>query len=246
MTTSSNVQQVMTSDPSIPVVSDPSIRAVKTNSKLIHILLIIFVLFAVIAIAFSVFLLMKQGRENEEAAARLKSAAEEVKRINAQNYRSEAALVNDDDTEGADDHFMFFSLFSTPPGADVYRDGLFLGSTPIEQKKVLKSDEASEFVVVLDGYTIERRTIPMNENFSDAVTLEKKIPLGVAGAGVKRQEEAPAPENGDAVVANRAVLINTAETEEPADNKPKKPSKGSKKDSPQKQPVVDSGIVLPD
>lgn len=247
MTTSSNVQQVMTSDPSIPAVSDPSIRAVKTNSKLIHILLMIFVLFAVIAIAFSVFLLMKQGRDNEEAAARMKNAAEEVKRINAQNYRSEEALVNDADTEGTDDHFMFFSLFSTPPGADVYRDGLFLGSTPIEQKKILKADEASEFVVVLDGYMIERRTIPMNENFSDAVTLEKKMPLGMAGAVVKRQEEEPAPgNNGDAVVANRAVLINTAEPEKPADSKPKKASKGSKKDTSKKQPVVDTGIVLPD
>lgn len=252
MTTSSNVQPVMTSDPSIPSVSDPSIRAVKSSSKSIHILLIFFVLVAVVAIGVSVFLIMTQMKQNEDNAIRLKAAAEETKRINAQSYRSEEMLVADDGvTESADDNFMFLSLFTTPPGADVYKDGLFLGNTPIDQKKILKSDTTADLVVVLDGYLIERRSISMSENFSDAVTLEKKL-IPIAGAPVRRQEENVPEENGDAVVANRAVLINTAEPEAAdAADANKKGGKGGKggKTGPKKPtpaPTVDSGIVLPD
>ena len=249
MTTSSNVQPVMTSDPSIPSVSDPSIRVEKSSSKSIHMLLIFFVLVAVVAIGVSVFLIMTQMKQNEENAARLKNAAEETKRINAQSYRSEEMLAADDGvTESADDNFMFLSLFTTPPGADVYKDGLFLGNTPIDQKRILKSDVMSDLVVVMDGYQIERRSISMSENFSDALTLEKKV-IPIAGAPVKRPEEPAPAENGDAVVANRAVLINTAEPEadKPADTGKKggKTGKsGTKKPTP--APAADTGIVLPD
>ncbi|MBR4984969.1 MAG: PEGA domain-containing protein [Proteobacteria bacterium] len=242
MTTNSNVQPVMTSDPSIPAVSDPSIRAVKTNSKLIHVLLIFLVLVAVVAIGVSVFLLMNQVRQNEDNAARQKEAAAALKRINAQSYRSEDALVDDSESENTDDHFMFFSIYSTPTGADVYRNGVYIGITPIEQKRMLKSDDMADLLVVLDGYTIERRSFPMSENFSDAVTLEKKVTA--VGAPVRRQDDAD--QAGDGVVANRAVVIGSADHDGAA--KGSKGGKGGKsgKGGTKKTAVVDTGIVLPD
>lgn len=229
---SPSVQAIHSSDPSIPVTSDPSIRVVKKTSRWLQFALIFLVFFALAALVLTIVLFIRETNANKQDAASQEAQAREIKRINAnplQSDRDPAAEIAEDDDA------IFFSLFSTPAGADVYRGDTYFGTTPINQKKIQKTDESSDFVIVLDGYELMRRNISLKDSFSDSVTLEKIVVQAAAPVHAPKQEE-------DAVTQNKAVIV-TAPDPSPAKKSGKKKKGSAGKDA---AVPVDMGIALPD
>ncbi len=230
--TSPSVQAIISSDPNIPTTSEPSIKAVKKSSKWLQIMMSILVLFALAALLLTIILFIKETESIKHDAELQEALALEIRRVNAIQMQSDdetTAEIIDDDAK------IFLSLFSTPAGADVYKDGLFLGTTPIDQRKINKSDSNAEFVFVMEGYEIERKTISLSENSSAAITLEKII--------TQQPTVAHAQQNDDAVTQNKGVILTatTAETPKKSTKKGK-----SKKPTTNNPAPVAMDIEIPD
>lgn len=228
MTTSSHPSLQM-SDPSMAVTSVPSLRTMRRRSRILQVILIVLAIAAVGALVYTGMLFKEKKREAKEAAVREQEAAWTPKRLNVQ-----AVSMNESDSgSGTDESVMHFSLFTTPAGADVYRDGVFMGTTPIEQVAFPKENKSSDIVIVHPGYEIARKTVSMSENFSVAVQLkEQAVQPSRAAKTTKPAEEG--------VTANRGIMITTQDGE-PAI---KKDRKSGKKNEP--APAAASDIVLPD
>ncbi len=247
----------------IPVVSNPSIKAMESSirtlpkpSKASQFVLLAIVVIALAALVLSFFLFVDKTEKNKEEVARQEALAWEIKHINAQSFRS---LDRDLTKSVQDESFIFFNFYTTPPGANVYQNGNYLGTTPIEQKKLPKSAENEEvhLVIVLDGHRIERRTIQLADNYSDTIELEKMVAIpnaktvdgmivtedgGLEEAGVFANKAIVMPEDDDAPDDIPNNKNNAASpVKKPA---PEKPSSAARK--PPKPASDDDDIVLPD
>ncbi len=242
----SNPAIAAVSSPALAAVSNPALAAVVSNPALaviaeqnaiesrkashwVHLMLVGLVLVALVALGYSVFLFLSKTEANRIKAEEIQRHADETMWVNAKAFR----LDDVQNEETNDDNLMFFSLFSDPPGADVYQNGSYIGMTPIEQRKMLKESDSADILLVLDGYEIARRTVPMSENFSDVVELKKVVIQQPTMAAM------PKDEGGESlgVVENKAVIINTA--------KNKKTTKTNKKGKDAAAPAV-MDIALPD
>ena len=230
------------SNPAVAVVSNPALAAIveqnaiesRKASHWVHLMLVGLVLVALVALGYSVFLFLSRTEANRVKAEETQRHANEVKWVNAQTFR----LDDVENEETNDDNLMFFSLFSDPPGADVYQNGFYIGMTPIEQRKMPKESDSADILLVMDGYEIARRIVPMSENFSDVVELKKVVIQQPTMAAAPKNEA----EESLGVVENKAVIINTARV--PGKNN-KKTSKNNKKSKDTAAaPVMD--IALPD
>ncbi|GEM_PF-3493495 len=221
-----SIPSLQLSDPSLQAASEPSLKAMRSNSKILQITLIFLTICAVGALVWTGYLFNQKRHEVKAAAAKQEETAWMMKTINVQPVSINTYAMQQNDEES----FMHFSLFTTPSGADVYRDGVFLGTTPIEQYKFPKENKSSNIVIVHDGYEIARKTVSMAENFSVAVQLREVV--------VQQAKVAKAPEVKEGVTANKAIMITTQESK-PA----KKGKKGGKKAAPE---TTVSDIVLPD
>ena len=164
--------------------------------------------------------LKKTNRSMQEAVAQQEKLAAETKHITAQPLRALNEVVEETNTQ------ILFSIDSTPDGADVYKDGLFIGKTPIDQYKIARNTEEDAHIVVsLDGYQIYRNDISLADNFFDSVSLEQIV--------VKRRGSAAAAADTQKDENPSGVIIN-----KPAN---KKNNHGTVIKAP-----TDSGIVLPD
>ena len=225
MSTSSHPSMQM-SDPSVPVTSVPSLRTMRRKSRILQVTLILFAVLAVVALVFTGVLFKEKKREAKESAVREQEAAWTPKRLNVQ-----AVSMNEFDREaGKDETLMHFSLFTTPAGAEVYRDGVFMGNTPIEEMTFPKENKSSNIVIVHPGYEITRKTVSMSENFSVAVQLREQT---------VQQAKTKAPKAEEGVTANQAIMITTQENDSS-----KKGKKNGKKAESEQAPAND--IVLPD
>ncbi|MBO4350294.1 MAG: PEGA domain-containing protein [Proteobacteria bacterium] len=220
-----SVPSLQLSDPSLQISSDPSLKAMRSNSKILQVALIFLTICAVGALIWTGYLFNQKRQEVKTAAAKEEEAAWMIKPINVQPVSINMYAMQQSDEEP----YMHFSLFTTPPGADVYRDGVFLGTTPIEQYKFPKENKSSNIIIVRDGYEIARKTVSMAENFSVAVQLRE----------VAVQAKTKAPEVKEGVTVNQAIMITTQESKT---NKKGKKGGGKKAES---APEV-SDIVLPD
>lgn len=162
------------SDPAILNTSDPSINAMPRTSKMGQIGIIILVAFGLVCLALTFYLFIKKTSENKTEAAMMEAQAKEIKHINAQTIRDEEAEAKDKDDTDIEDGFVSFSMFTNPQGAEVYENSKFIGTTPIDMKKMPKNDDPSQFIIFLDGYEIVRKEIRLSENFSDNTDLVKK------------------------------------------------------------------------
>ena len=192
-----------------------------------QIVVIVIVVVALVALALSLFLLVDQTEKAKAEVARQEAVAREVKHINAQSVRSLDIDVVD---PFQDDNYISFNFYTTPPGAMVYQNGMYLGTTPIEQKKLPKSVDGEDvrLVIVLDGHRIERRVVQLSDNFSDAITLQKLTVASAAG-GAKQEDGA------DTVYTNRAVVMPLADDVPVMANKPviaNKPATANKNAKP--------------
>ena len=221
-----SIPSLQLSDPSLQVPSDPSLKAMRNNSKVLQIALIILTVCAVGALVWTGTLFHQKRQEVKAAAAKEEEMAWMIKPLNVQPVSINTYAMQQSDEEP----YMHFSLFTTPPGADVYRDGVFLGPTPIEQYKFPQENKSSNIIIVRDGYEIARKTVSMAENFSVAVQL-KEI--------VVQAKAAKAPEVKEGVTVNQAIMITNQES-----TTSKKGKKGGGKKAA--APSNDSDIVLPD
>ena len=212
------------SDPSMRVVSDPSIRGMKKNTRILQISLVILVIVALVALGVTVLLFIKETEKVKSDALKAEEGAMMPRRINVQAISANDSVPVPEEDEA----FVHFSLFSTPPGAEVYQDGLFLGTTPIDQRLLPKEDKSSNIVVVMEGHEIVRKTVRMNENFSDAVQLRE-----VASAQPKQGRPQKA---GDGVTANQAIIVTT-QTSDKSSRRKRKGGQGN---------PGSGDIVLPD
>ena len=179
---------MMTSNPSMQ-----SIQALNTNtgSNILKIICVILVFFAIGAILLSVGLYKSQKNEMLKAKELAEQTAAETRYITAQPYIPEDTGTIANEAIPKEDDFISFSLFTTPPGADVYANSVFIGTTPIEQHHIKKSNDLLKLIVVHEGYTIVRKSIPCSDNFSDAITL-----TGITAAvPLAKQEEVPQNED---------------------------------------------------
>jgi len=129
----------------------------------------------------------------------------EIRRVNAQPIKALDEFVADEDA-ASDEGVIYFSLFSTPSGAEVYRDGIYVGTTPIEQMKLKRVDEASKFIVALEGYELGRRTFRLDETFSERVVLEERVVVAARVAAPVVASDSSKPSSS--VTSNNAVVIS--------------------------------------
>ena len=137
-------------------------------SKMMKGLTIALVVFALLALGLTAYLYKEKTEALKADAARQEADAAVVRHVTAQSLRTDeiAEPVVEDNT-------ILLSLFSEPAGASVfYADGRFLGTTPIEQKKVTRSGEET-FIISLEGYEVERKTVLLAANIQDRTTLVK-------------------------------------------------------------------------
>lgn len=208
------------SEPSISSVTGSAVSGIRRRTRLLPIflggLLVVTLTFLVLGVTH----LKKTNRSMQEAVAQQEKLAAETKHITAQPLRALNEVVEDTNTQ------ILFSIDSTPDGADVYKDGLFIGKTPIDQYKIARNTEEDAHIVVsLDGYQIYRNDISLADNFFDSVSLEQIV--------VKRRGSAAAAADTQKDENPSGVIIN-----KPAN---KKNNHGTVIKAP-----TDSGIVLPD
>ena len=208
------------SEPSISSVTGSAVSGIRRHTRLLPIflggLLVVTLTFLVLGVTH----LKKTNRSMQEAVAQQEKLAAETKHITAQPLRALNEVVEDTNTQ------ILFSIDSTPDGADVYKDGLFIGKTPIDQYKIARNTEEDAHIVVsLDGYQIYRNDISLADNFFDSVSLEQIV--------VKRRGSAAAAADTQKDENPSGVIIN-----KPAN---KKNNHGTVIKAP-----TDSGIVLPD
>ena len=212
---------------SVPTTSTPSmqaLRAVNSSTKMANIFLALLVFSGLGALVLSFVKLYDTKEKDMEKVLAEEKEAQVPKRINAQvvhgnDYIFRAQNNND---EGKDEEKIDFSLFTIPSGADVYRDGIYIGTTPIDQKKLVRSDNESAFAVLLEGYEVERINIQLDESYSNALTLTKS-----AVVVAPLPSAAPKPV-ADGVVANKAVVItDTAGAQKQHKGKGKKEKESS-------------------
>ena len=249
-------QKVIVSSPSIHTL-EPSIRFIQKTSRTQQLILISLVVVALIVLALCIFLFIDKTDKNKAEVSKQEAMAKEVKHINAQSVHSLDAEIVD---PLEDDAYISFNLYTTPSGAAVYQNGIFLGTTPIEQKKLPKSEDDTQIrlVIALEGYRTERQTIHLSDDYSDAVELEKIV---VAAAKTGDPNAAALDMDiqniaADDIFVNKPVVIVdddddvTVAPDKPAvTTKPSKPGNtGSVKKEPKpKQPDISGDdIVLPD
>ncbi|MCL2325604.1 MAG: PEGA domain-containing protein [Proteobacteria bacterium] len=204
--TSSSVKSLQTSDPSIRVwSSEPSISTVRRRSRALPVVVIVVVVLTLGMVGLGVVHVVNTAKSQKASVAEEEAKAREIRRVNAQPIKTLDEFVVAGDTV-ADEGVIYFSLFSTPSGAEVYRDGIYVGTTPIEQMKLKRVDEASKFVVALEGYELGRRTIRLDETFSERVVLEERV-VAVA-APVAASATADSPRSSSSVTSNNAVVVN--------------------------------------
>ena len=222
-------QQIPTSQASDPamvmITSNPSIKVVNGNrSIMMKIVCIIFMLAAVAALFVSMSLYKNKKVEVVKAKESAEAAAAEVKHLVPQSYTPDEEDTDNQPAAAQENKFISLSLFTTPAGADVYANSMFIGVTPLEQLQMPKSDENLDLLVFMEGYELVRKSIPLSENYSDALTLTEKVFLNVkvdnAGTGL-----------GDGVSENKGFDVTT---------------KDNHVDSHSNIGTIDTGIVLPD
>ncbi len=226
------------------VVDQAAIEKKKSSAKLMNAFVVVAVLTGLAALAFSFFTLLDNQRKTIANIEYREAQAREIKHINASAIRAQEEQAETETEKAAkdDEQNIYFSLFTTPSGAEVYKDGLFLGLTPIEQKKFAKSSDTSAFVIVLDGYETQRKTLQLNEAFSEAIQLTKVVIAAPAAAG--SGPLAPEPVVlGDGIIANKAVVIS--DTPAPKSQKTSK-SKTKAGGSKAAAPAPADDFVLPD
>ena len=208
------------SDPSISSVTGSSISSIRKRTRFLPIFLVALLLLTMLFLAFGLIHLTRSNQARLDAVAKQEQAAAEIKHITAQPLRVIHEAVEETNTH------ILFSLYSNPEGADVYKDGLFIGKTPLDQYKIPRNSRADAHIVVaMDGYQVYRNDISLGENFFETVSLEQIV---------IRQRETKQAESPENTITQRGVIINTPK---------RKNSKGS-------GTVItaspDSGIALPD
>ena len=246
-------QQISTSQSSDPALvmmtSNPSLVAVNAigtgrgNKRILKIISVILAIFAVAALLLSIGIYKSQKNEMLKAKELAEKAATEIKHITPQSYTPETVAQKETEERTKDDNLVFFSLFTTPPGAEVYANNIFIGTTPIEQRRMKKSDESLKILISLQGYQIVRKTIPLSDNFSDAMTLNEIV---VANAATKTDSASNAPVMTEEISENKGFDV-TQHINNGSKTKGKGKTKGdNNKDNTTDVTDVVDGIVLPD
>ena len=220
-------QSLRTSDPAIIHFSEPSIRTLQRSANIMKFIFVILAFFSVGALLLGAGLYRMQKTKYLNEKEQAEAQAAELKHIIPQSLTLDEELeVN---TIKPETKTVFFSLFTTPPGADVYVDSRFVGTTPIERVQMDKSSDTHKLIISLEGYNIDRKNITFSDDYSELITLSEKV-IAQAKTADGTQETAIS----DTVFENKGVIIN-------------QPAKKSKKDHKDSAAApVDTGIVLPD
>ncbi len=160
---------------------------VNNPSKMMTGITIALALFGAAALALAVYLYKDKTEKTIADPEQQEAIAKEVRHINAQLVRT-----NEPEEEIAEapveDKTILVNMFSVPTGADVfYSDGTYFGTTPIELKKIPKKAADETFIVSLDGYFVQKKTLNLNKNIQDTTELEKVPEVVVAPKPVEKK-----------------------------------------------------------
>lgn len=169
---------------------------------MMNIVVIILVCVGVLGLAITCYLSIAKINQNKIDAENEKTKAFEVQRLTA------TRVILDEELEGTsndeeEEKTILLSLYSKPSGAAIFFNGIYIGDTPIDERKMLKSADNLEIVASLDGYETARRTVSLSEDTSEILTLNEVIIERV----YVQKEQKSAPQDG--VVANNAVVIDS-------------------------------------
>ena len=175
-------------------------RRRKRNNRMMNVVIVLLVFVGLLGLSLTVSLCIKELQNNKIEAEQEKQQA-----FALQNLPVTRAIVDNEHLnleQNQDNHMTILTLLSKPEGADVYFDGFYVGTTPINGKKLMKSNEEVQVVMIKDQYEIARHTITLTED-----TDSHHVDL------VKIEQIAPTPSSKpvvqEGVVANKAVVINT-------------------------------------
>ena len=176
--------------------------------------------------AFAVLFASNQINDNRNAVQSAEQAARAKQIVVAQAMRS--AVIEDEDPV-VEEKRVYFNISSSPPGADVYVDGLFVGQTGDSlEKRFKQSNATSQVIVALDGYYVEKLSFSHAKDFSELVTLNE---IPVVQAVVKEKVD-----KGE-VTTNNAIVVGVPSA---------RPTKAKKADAKQAAAVPADDIILPD
>lgn len=173
-----------------------------------------------VVLAVGVVYILNEAKAQKVVKAQKEQDAKAVKFVNAQLTRQ---LEDFGAGIEAEETTILMNLFTTPEGADVYEEGVFIGKTPIEDKKYDKSLENHDLVIVLDGYEIERRQLDLEVNFSETIELSPEV-VDVPKVHVSAPVAAEKPQEGG-IVANQARVVGASSDGGEAKKKTKKKDK---------------------
>ena len=156
-------------------ISEPSISSVtgsgfRKRTRFLPIALVILLIFSMTILVLGLIHLRSTNKQKIAEVELQEKLAAETKHITAQPLRAINEVVEDVNTQ------ILFSIYTTPDGADVYKDGLFIGKTPIDQMKFTRNaEEDAHIVVSLDGYQLYRNDISLADNFFENVSLDQIV-----------------------------------------------------------------------
>lgn len=66
------------------------------------------------------------------------------------------------------------TIETTPEGAEVFRDGVSIGTTPIDER--FPTGDVETWQIFMDGYEVEEITVPLDADFHSEVVLKEQPP----------------------------------------------------------------------
>lgn len=228
------------SDPSLRIqYSEPSLSSIsvvrRSSSKAFLIGIASLLVVTLVILAVGVIHILNEAKAQKVEKAQKEQDAKAVKFVNAQLTRQLEEFGAGMDAE---ETTILMNLFTTPEGADVYEEGVFIGKTPIEDKKYDKSLEDHDLVIVMEGYEIERRLLDLESNFSETIDLSPVV-VEEPKAHVHEPVAVEKPKEGG-IVANQARVIGTSS------NGGESAKKATKKKEKANTPAPTQQFVVPE
>ena len=144
--------------------------------------LVVLCVVAVVALVKMQFLTDKPAEEDANAAEQPEDRKIAAVPVEGGSTPPEGPMIEpldfgDDD----DENKITVTIETTPPGAEVFRDGESIGTTPIDS--AFTAAEVETWQIFMDGYEVEELTVALDADFHSEIVLKELPP--------ERTEEKP-------------------------------------------------------
>jgi len=196
-------------------ISNPSLSGIsavhQSNNKAFRAFIGGLVVVTLVLLVGGLYHTYKAVKANKDTVSQKLQEAAQDKAIISQSIRQSDDFAQD--AADISDNTVILSLYSDPSGAEVYKDGEFVGVTPIEDMKFKKAQNDADIVLSLEEYNVARLTFDMSQNFSENITLEHAVvERDHRSSNRAEAAAAPAPSDGSITSAKAKVVGGAADT----------------------------------